>query len=210
MLTASAVGVAAALLFLAPLSASADNGGDGPSKGSTVQFSAVGTSGTESPGPNSTGNPCQQGGTCEVITNGSALVSAGSYVFPATYVSDLYIDYSGAYQTTLGSFCAPATGTVTITSQLNPDDQIFKSETGLVCGGDSAGATHTFNGTYEITGGAGRFSGASGSGTVTAADDGLGTVTASQESGTISYPGARGHGEGDDNGGGDDNGNGQD
>ena len=208
MLTASAVGGAAALLLLAPINAFADNGGDGQGNVSTVQFLAVGTTGTESPGPNSTGNPCQQGGTCEVITSGSALVSAGSYVFPATYLSDLYIDYAGAYQTTVGSFCAPATGTVTITSQVNSEDQIFKSETGLVCGGDSPGATHTFNGTYQITGGAGRFSGASGSGTVTAADDGLGTVTASQEGGTISYPGAGG--EGDNNSGGDDNGNGQD
>jgi hypothetical protein len=198
-------GAAAALLLLAPVTASADNGHGG---GNTVNFSASGVgNGQESSGTHSTlgpgGVPCQFGGTCEVITTGQADVTAGNYNFPATYRSDLFIDYSQVTFPTPTTFCAPASGTVTLTSNTDSKDQIFKTEQGQVCGGTGTGATHTFSGTYQITGGSGRFQGATGSGTVQSADNGQGQVTSSQESGTISYPGAKGGGEGDGNGGGD-------
>ncbi|MHB8397925.1 MAG: hypothetical protein ACYDCI_03220 [Candidatus Limnocylindrales bacterium] len=202
-LAATATAAAAALLLFAPVSASADDGGHGGGDGHhahAAHFSATGVGyGQESSGPgstNPTGLGCQFGGTCEVDTTGQATVIAGDYTFPATYSSRLFINYAAVTFPTPTTYCAPATGTVTITSNVDSADQIYKSESGQVCGGTAAGASHTFSGTYRITGGSGRFHGATGSGAVQTADNGQGQVISSQESGTISYPGAH-DGEGD-------------
>jgi hypothetical protein len=170
----------------------AASAGNGQGHGQPT-FTATGVgNGQESSGTNSTpgpgGVPCQYGGTCEVITTGNANIKVGNYNSPATYRSDLYINYGHATFPTPTTFCAPASGTVTLTSSTNAADQIFKTEQGQVCGGTAAGATHTFSGTYQITGGTGRFLGTTGSGTVNSADNGAGQVTSSQESGTLIYP----------------------
>lgn len=201
--------IASCVFFGASAAALADeNGGDGGEhsggKGHVVQFQATGTSGTESTDPNSKPG-CQFGGQCIVDSKGTATVTAGSYTFPATYSSTLTIDYSKVTFPTPTSFCAPASGTVTLTSTVHASDQIFKSEQGQVCGGTAPGAPHTFSGTYIITGGSGRFARASGSGTVTVTDNGTGTISSSDEKGTIRYKGARG-GDNGDNGDDGDNG----
>lgn len=191
-------GAAAAALLLAPVTASADDHGHGHDHSKTVDFSATATSGTESAGTGSTnpsGNGCQFAGVCVVDTSGNANVVTGNYRFAATYTSTLSINYAAATSTHKGAdYCAPASGTVQITSTSNPADQIYKSESGQVCGGQGGGAPHTFSGTYTITGGSGRFAGASGSGSVSTTDNGQGTVTSSTESGTITYDGAQGPG----------------
>ncbi|MHB8717458.1 MAG: hypothetical protein ACYDAC_01005 [Candidatus Dormibacteria bacterium] len=197
------VAATAAVMLVAPVTAVADDHGRGDTR--TVDFSTTATSGTESPGSgstNPTGYGCQFGGVCVVDTTGNADVTAGDYHFSATYTSTLSIDYG---HVTLSNndtyYCAPATGTVQITSNRNAGDRIDKTESGQVCGGTATGAPHTFSGTFQITGGSGRFTGATGSGSVSSQDDGHGTVTSSTEQGTISYHGAHGPGPngGDDN-----------
>jgi hypothetical protein len=179
--------VAAALLVLAPASASAAGNGNGRSS-NTVEFQAKADNGTEtSTGPAG----CQFGGTCNVSTTGTADVRAGNYGFQATYTSALAINYGAVTFPQPGEYCAPAAGTVHIVSNSTPGDSIDKTEQGQVCADTSAGASHTFTGTYTITGGSGRFSGATGSGSVRTTDDGAGNVTSSHEWGTITYADAK-------------------
>lgn len=186
-LAAAAPAAAAALLLLTPGAVLAN--GNGNRSGDTVELQAKADNGTEvATGPAG----CQNdGGTCHVTTTGTANVRTGNYGFPATYTSTLAIDYGHVTYPRAGYYCAPATGTVHIQSQSNASDSIDKTEQGQVCGGTGVGAAHTFTGSYQVTGGSGRFSGATGSGSVRSADDGAGNVTSSHEWGTISYPGAK-------------------
>ena len=181
--------VAAALLVLAPASASANGNGNGNGRSSnTVEFQAKADNGTETAtGPSG----CQFGGTCHVSTTGTASVRAGNYGFDATYTSALAINYGAVTFPKPGQYCAPAAGTVHIASTTTPGDSIDKTEQGQVCAGTGTGASHTFTGTYTITGGSGRFTGATGSGSVRTTDDGAGNVTSSHEWGTITYAGAK-------------------
>lgn len=191
-----AVGV---LVTTGPALAGPSGSGSGPS----VQFSSTGSGNYTGGGPPG----CQFGGQCTETSQGTATVTAGSTTFSATFTASTTVDYSQA-QLSGTSYCAPASGTVTITSVTNSSDQIFKTEQGTVCAGTQAGAPHTFTGTYVITGGSGQFAGASGSGTATSVDNGGATITSATENGRIKYPGAEAdvtgdaHGQGDLNGGG--------
>lgn len=186
-LAAAMPAMAATLLILAPASASAAGNG-GERSANTVEFQAKADNGTEtSTGPAN----CQFGGTCHVSTTGTADVRAGNYGFEATYASALAIDYGQVTFPKQGEYCAPAAGTVHIVSSSTPADSIDKTEQGQVCAETSTGASHTFTGTYTITGGSGRFSGASGSGSVRSTDDGAGNITSSHEWGTITYADAK-------------------
>ncbi len=186
---------AACLFFGGSTTAYADDEGGGHGgKANKVTFVSNGT-GKETSG----GAPgCQFSGQCTVQSSGTAVVAAGSYVFPAAFTSSLTIDYGRAVVTPT-NYCAPASGTVTLTSALTPADSIHKTESGAVCAGNQTGAPHTFIGTYPITGGTGRLAGASGSGTTVVQDNGLGVILVANETGTIRYSGAQG-GNGGDNG----------
>jgi hypothetical protein len=168
----------------------ADSGGGGHSP--SVQFSSTG-SGTYTSG----GTPgCQFGGQCTATSQGTTVVTAGSTTFPATFSASTTVDYSKVVFPSPTTYCAPASGTVTITSTAKATDQIFKTEQGTVCAGTGTGASHTFSGTYVITGGSGQFAGATGSGTAASQDNGGATITSATENGTISYRGAKSHGQG--------------
>lgn len=146
----------------------------------TVPFKSAG-SGTEtslsSPG-------CQFTALgCTVQSNGTA---TSSHMGSGPYVSTLTVDWAAATSNGAGGYCAPATGTATITAANG--DALYQTESGTVCevGATGPNVAHTFSGTYQNTGGTGRFAGAGGSGTVTGGDNGSGD-SSYQESGTISY-----------------------
>lgn len=120
---------------------------------------------------------------CTVQSNGTA---TSSHMGTGPYVSTLTVDWAAATSNRAGGFCAPATGTGTITAANG--DTLDQTEQGTVCevGPTASNAPHSFSGTYTNTGGTGRFSTASGGGTVTGGDDGSGNSNY-QETGTISY-----------------------
>ncbi|MGH8995692.1 MAG: hypothetical protein ACRDYB_06635, partial [Acidimicrobiales bacterium] len=95
-------------------------------------------------------------------------------------------DWAAATSNGAGGFCAPASGTGTITAANG--DALDQSESGTVCEVGSTGLNvpHTFTGTFTDTGGTGRFTTATGRGTVTGGDDGSGNSNY-QETGTITY-----------------------
>jgi hypothetical protein len=102
------------------------------------------------------------------------------------YTSQLTIDWADASPNGAGGYCAPATGTGTITAANG--DTLTHTDTGTVCevGASGANVPHTFTGTFTNTGGTGRFTNASGGGSVTGSDDGQGNSSYS-ETGTIRY-----------------------
>lgn len=187
-------GIALSALFFGSSGAALADG-DGAK---SVPFSSSGSGVYTGGGPAG----CQFGGQCTDTAKGTITVNAGAYTFPATFTSVSVVDYSKEQQVSPGNYCAPTTVQVTITSTLHTNDQISKSETGTVCASDSAGAAHTFTGTYQITGGAGRFQAATGTGSTTSQDNGGTQITSTSEKGTISYKGAKKDHDGDpgDNG----------
>jgi len=108
---------------------------------------------------------------CTVESDGTAI---SSHLGKGAYTSTLTIDWAAATSNGSGGYCAPASGTSTLTAA-NGDSLTF-SESGTVCevGATGIGVPHSFNGTYTITGGTGRFVGAGGTGTITGGDDGAG------------------------------------
>jgi hypothetical protein len=102
------------------------------------------------------------------------------------YVSTLTVDWAAATSNGAGGYCAPASGTGTITAANG--DTLNQSDTGTVCevGATGSNVPHTFTGTYTNTGDTGRFATSSGGGSVTGGDDGYGNSNY-QETGTISY-----------------------
>ncbi|HUZ16539.1 MAG TPA: hypothetical protein VMU72_10260 [Gaiellaceae bacterium] len=167
---AVAVGATALFLALAGLALAGPSG---------VPFKSAG-SGTES---SLSPSGCQFTGGCTVQTNGTA---TSSHLGKGPYTSTLTVNWAAATSNGAGGYCAPATGTGTITAANG--DKLYQSETGTVCevGASTPTASHTFTGTYTNTGGTGRFAGATGGGTVTGGDDGSGHSNY-QENGTISY-----------------------
>lgn len=127
---------------------------------------------------------------CQFTLVGCTVQSAGtatsSHMGTGPYTSTLTVDWADATSNGDGGFCAPASGTGTITAANG--DTLSQSESGTVCevGPTGSNVPHTFSGTYTNTGGTGRFADATGSGTVTGGDDGFGNSNY-QESGTISY-----------------------
>ena len=172
---AAALG-ASGILMLAAAPAFASN--------SPVPFKSTG-SGTETP---ATANCQFTAEGCTVVSNGTA---TSSHMGTGPYQSTLTVFWAANYPNPpasngKGGFCAPASGTGTITAANG--DTLTQSEIGTVCevGPSVAGNAHTFKGTYTNTGGTGRFAGATGGGTVTGGDDGSGNSYYS-ETGTISY-----------------------
>lgn len=120
---------------------------------------------------------------CTVATNGSA---TSSHLGSGMFNSLLTIDWAAATSNGAGGFCAPASGSSTLTAANG--DTLALTSTGSVCevGATSKYASHTFTGTFTITGGTGRFSHAQGSGTEIAGDDGYGNSTYT-DTGSINY-----------------------
>ena len=120
---------------------------------------------------------------CAVESNGTA---TSSHLGTGAYVSDLTVVWAQATSNGHGGFCAPASGPSTLTAAHG--DTLTLSNSGTVCevGHTGANVPHTFNGTYTITGGTGRFAHASGSGTETGGDDGAGNSNYSA-TGSITY-----------------------
>ena len=95
----------------------------------------------------------------------------------------------------LSGACGEANGRATLTDASG--DQLFKVENGTGCETDSG---HVWSGTYTVSGGTGKFEGASGTGTFSYTNPGDGTFS-STESGSVTLPNAppdrRGKGCGD-------------
>jgi hypothetical protein len=127
---------------------------------------------------------------CQFTLAGCTVQSTGmatsSHMGTGSYVSTLTVVWADATGNGEGGYCAPATGTGTITAANGAT--LNQTETGTVCevGATGANVPHTFTGTFTDAGGTGRFANATGSGTVTGGDDGSGN-SYYQESGTISY-----------------------
>jgi hypothetical protein len=120
---------------------------------------------------------------CTVQSTGTA---TSSHLGTGPYTSTLTVFWAAATPNGAGGFCAPASGPATLTAANG--DTLTMQVTGTVCevGATSANVPHTFTGTYTITGGTGRFAGATGSGTSTGGDDGYGNSYYS-DAGTIDY-----------------------
>jgi hypothetical protein len=122
---------------------------------------------------------------CTVQSTGTA---TSSHMGTGPFTSTLTVEWYAAYPNpnVSGAFCAPATGTGTITAANG--DTLTQSESGTVCelARSASNVPHSFTGTYTNTGGTGRFANATGGGTVTGGDDGFGNSNY-QETGTISY-----------------------
>jgi hypothetical protein len=109
---------------------------------------------------------------CQNDPSGCTIQSAGTItgtpIAEGTFTSTLTIFYT---QFTVGNpgyaFCAPANGTATLVDGVSPDNTITKSEDGQVCASSfGSDGSYTFIGNFEITGGTGIYSGATGTGTV--------------------------------------------
>jgi hypothetical protein len=147
----------------------------------THRFSSSGTGAETSLSPSG----CQNTGIhdCTVQTNGTA---TSSQMGTGPYTTTLTVHWGQAYSNGNGGFCAPADGPSTLTAA-NGTNQLYFNNSGTVCevGATGTYVPHTFSGTYTITGGTGKFAGATGQGTVTGGDDGYGNSNFST-SGTLS------------------------
>jgi hypothetical protein len=162
---------------------------------SVQRLDAVGAGAVTSPGASG----CQfSPGLCVVTSSGTL---TGDALGQATFTSTLNILWSSATPNGGGGFCAPASGTTTVTAAAG--DVLALGEVGTVCEAGHTGTPvpHTFNGTYVICsqalGGAaespcsaafastGRFASASGAGNAAGGDDGNGNTQVNL-SGTIS------------------------
>lgn len=119
---------------------------------------------------NSTGT-VTSGGTndCQFTDAGCTVTSSGSLlgVVGGTYASTWTILWKQATSNGQGGYCAPATGSTTLT--LPNLGTLTKSEQGTVCEVGSTGSNveHVLNGgTFTVSGGSGLLSHATGSGTV--------------------------------------------
>jgi len=107
---------------------------------------------------------------CELTAAGCGLTSSGTIAgaFAGTYSSSFSIFWLQKTANGAGGFCAPATGTTTLT--IPGLGTLTKSEQGTVCevGTSGPNVEHTMtNGTFSVTAGTGVFTGATGLGTST-------------------------------------------
>jgi hypothetical protein len=107
---------------------------------------------------------------CELTAAGCALISSGTIAgaFGGTYSSSFTIFWLQKTSNGAGGFCAPASGSKTIT--IPGLGAVTKSEQGTVCevGTSGPNVEHTMtNGTFSVTAGTGVFTGATGLGTST-------------------------------------------
>lgn len=105
---------------------------------------------------------------CQFTAAGCTVTSAGTITgaFMGTYNSSITILWMQATPNGSGGFCAPASGTTTLT--LTGLGTVTKAEKGSVCevGPTGANVEHKMtDGTFTVTAGTGVFSGATGSGT---------------------------------------------
>jgi hypothetical protein len=143
---------------------------------------------------------------CQFDPSGCTVQSAGTIIgtpiAQGTFTSTLTILYT---QFNTGNpayaFCAPASGSATLTDGANSDNTITKDESGQLCASSfGSNGSYTFIGTYNITGGAGVYSGATGSGTVDTFQPTQTSPFTSSEDGTITTTGEKpGKGCGDKN-----------
>ena len=121
---------------------------------------------------------------CTVQTNG---IATSSQMGTGPYTTTLTVHWAQATSNGNGGYCAPADGPSTLTAP-NGTNTLSLQNSGTVCevGPTGSNVPHTFNGTFTITGGTGKFAGTSGSGTESAGDDGYGNSNYTA-SGTISY-----------------------
>ncbi len=101
--------------------------------------------------------------------------------------SSLTINWAQATSNGEGGYCAPATGTATLTAA-NRKGTVNLNVNGTVCevGATAVNAAHTLTGTYTVTGGTGKFTSATGTGTLTGSDNGTGSASILLN-GTITY-----------------------
>jgi hypothetical protein len=102
---------------------------------------------------------------CELTAAGCALTSSGTIAgaFAGTYSSSFTIFWLQKTSNGAGGFCAPASGTTTLT--IPGLGTLTKSEQGTVCevGTSGPNVEHTMtNGTFSVTAGSGVFTAATG------------------------------------------------
>jgi hypothetical protein len=107
---------------------------------------------------------------CELTAAGCALTSSGAITgaFTGSYSSSFTIFWLLKTPNGAGGFCAPASGTTTLT--IPGLGTLTKSEQGTVCevGASGPNVEHTLtNGTFSVTAGTGVFAAATGLGTST-------------------------------------------
>jgi hypothetical protein len=136
------------------------------------------------------GNETPATAGCQFTVAGCRVTSSGIahsvHLGRGAYSSSLTIDWALATSNGAGGYCAPASGSGTLTAANG--DTLTQVESGTVCevGATAANAAHTFTGVFVNTGGTGRFANAVGEGTVTGGDDGAGNSYFA-ETGTIGY-----------------------
>lgn len=119
---------------------------------------------------NSTGTVTGAGASgCNTSPSGCVVTSAGTLtgILGGTYASSWTIDWTHATPNRAGGYCAPATGTTTLT--LPVAGTLTKAEQGTVCevGATGTNVEHTLSGgTFAVSSGTGFLAGATGSGTV--------------------------------------------
>ncbi|MHB8469300.1 MAG: hypothetical protein ACYDCH_06035 [Gaiellaceae bacterium] len=112
---------------------------------------------------------------------------SGSPIAHGTLASSLTVDTAGAKSNDFGGSCAAATGTVTLTDSATTTNSLTESVKGKLCevGGTGASAGHVFFGRYEVTGGSGAFSSATGRGALGFYQQAGGTSASAFEFGSI-------------------------
>lgn len=137
----------------------------------------------------STGTITSSGATgCQFTDAGCTVTSAGTLTGKAggTYSSTWTILWKQSTSNGAGGFCAPATGTTTLT--VPAVGTLTKSEQGTVCevGATGTNVEHVLNnGTFTVSSGTGMLSSATGNGTVSFDQKPDGTVTGSETFDTL-------------------------
>ena len=125
---------------------------------------------------------------CQFSSTGCTVTSAGTLLgrLGGTYASTWTIQWQHATPNGQGGYCAPATGTTTLT--VPALGTLAKSEQGTVCevGATGTDVEHVLqNGTFTTTSGTGLLSKATGNGSVTFDQKPDGTVTGAETFSTL-------------------------
>ena len=137
----------------------------------------------------STGTMTSSGATgCQFTDAGCTVTSSGTLttVPKGTFSSTWTILWKQATSNGQGGFCAPATGTTTLSLPIV--GTLTKSEQGTVCevGPTGPNVEHVLtNGTFTVSGGTGLLSGSTGDGKVTFDQKPDGTITATETFSTL-------------------------
>jgi hypothetical protein len=126
--------------------------------GPVLDFQGIGSGTVTYYGPEN----CQLSDTgCTVVTEGNV---KGKYIGNGTFTNTITVLWKAGFPNGSGGYCAPASGTETITAA--DGSTLTAKRVGILCevGPTGTNGPYTFNGSYFITEGTKRFSGASGSG----------------------------------------------